>query len=106
MKRVILFSIGLAGLALFGQAGTVGQASDSPKKDSKVQFFCPVVGLPDGPSCPCASGYYCSLKPTDRHTLEHKGAKLQFCCAGCVKVFKDAPAKFAATANHQLVATQ
>src|SRR5262249_39873153 len=43
-----------------------------------------------------------TLKST---TLDYKGAKLYFCCSGCPKEFQKSPAKFAANANHQLVAT-
>jgi YHS domain-containing protein len=37
--------------------------------------------------------------------VEYKGAKVYLCCPGCVEPFKKDTAKFAAKANHQLVAT-
>jgi hypothetical protein len=106
MKRVIVYLLGLAGIALVAQADSSGQPADPAKQESKVKLFCPVVGLPDAPCCPCATGYYCSLKPRPGLTADYKGAKVQFCCGGCAKMFKEAPAKFAVTANHQLVATK
>jgi YHS domain-containing protein len=105
MKRVIVSWLCVASLSLVCQSGT-SQPLDKPKDEAKVKTFCPVVGLPEAPCCPCATGGYCSLKPSDRYKVEHKGAKLQFCCEGCVKMFKDTPTKFAVTANHQLVATK
>jgi YHS domain-containing protein len=38
-------------------------------------------------------------------SIDYKGAKLYFCCKGCVKSFKSDVAKYAAKANLQLVAT-
>jgi YHS domain-containing protein len=69
-------------------------------------IHCPVAGLgkgmqPDG--CP---GGYCGRRVTLKGpSLDYKGAKLYFCCSGCPKEFQKSPAKFAANANHQLVAT-
>lgn len=37
--------------------------------------------------------------------VDYKGGKLYFCCPGCPKAFDKDTAKFAAKANHQLVAT-
>lgn len=37
--------------------------------------------------------------------VEYKGGKVFFCCQNCPKAFSKDPAKHAAKANHQLVAT-
>jgi hypothetical protein len=39
------------------------------------------------------------------NSVEHKGGKVFFCCMNCPKAFAADKAKFAARANHQLVAT-
>ena len=39
-------------------------------------------------------------------TTAYNGGVVQFCCKGCVGEFKNSTSKFAAVANHQLVATQ
>jgi YHS domain-containing protein len=39
------------------------------------------------------------------NAVEYKGAHVYFCCQNCPKAFKADTAKFAAKANHQLVAT-
>ena len=39
-------------------------------------------------------------------TVDYKGAKVYFCCPNCPKAFTADTAKFAAKANHQLVATK
>lgn len=95
----------LAAFAAVVFAGNTGRACDPPQiGDKKPAFFCPVAGLPETKACGCVGGY-CSLRPTKDLTALHKGATLQFCCARCVKMFKDDAAKFAVAANHQLVAT-
>ncbi|MCA9042267.1 MAG: YHS domain-containing protein [Planctomycetaceae bacterium] len=56
----------------------------------------------EGPKlvCPVAN------KPVNmEQAVEYKGAKVYFCCGGCVKKFKEDPAAFAVKANHQLVAS-
>jgi YHS domain-containing protein len=39
-------------------------------------------------------------------TADYKGGHVYFCCEGCPTAFTKDPAKFAAKANHQLVATK
>ena len=63
-------------------------AADEPKKETAVA--CPVSG-----------------KPIDKaNSLPYKDAQVYFCCPNCPKAFKADTAKFAAKANHQLVATE
>ena len=98
----------VAFLAIAILTSAIGQASDKPKlkEPNEIKIYCPVVGLPGlKTECRCPSGY-CSLKPKDTLTAEYQGGKIRFCCGNCVKMFKEAPAKFAVTANHQLVATK
>lgn len=69
------------------------QADDKPEEakaeKKKVELLCPVSG-----------------KAADKeHAVDYKGAKVYFCCPNCPKAFKDDPAKFAAKANFQLVAS-
>ncbi len=81
-------------------------AAQQPKQaDTKVKFYCPVAGMPDADKCCCPNGY-CPKTANEKIVVEHKGAKLQFCCNICVKEFKKTPEKFAAVTNHQIVATQ
>jgi len=40
------------------------------------------------------------------NSVDYKGGKVFFCCQNCPKAFKADTAKFAAKANHQLVATK
>ena len=46
-----------------------------------------------------AAEVYCSLndgkKADGKSTLEHQGAKHEFCCLGCLQQFKDNPRIFA-----------
>ena len=96
--------ITLLGLALL--TGAIGQASNPPDEVKVIKIYCPIVGLPGlKTDCGCPGGY-CSLKPSDKGTLEYQGGQLRFCCGRCAKMFKEMPAKFAVTANHQLVATK
>jgi YHS domain-containing protein len=39
------------------------------------------------------------------NSVDYKGGKVFFCCQNCPKAFAGDTAKFAASANHQLVAT-
>ena len=39
------------------------------------------------------------------NSVDYKGGKVFFCCQNCPKAFEKDTAKFAASANHQLVAT-
>ena len=48
-----------------------------------------------------------SGKPIDKEiAADYKDAKVYFCCPGCPGPFEKDAAKFAAKANHQLVATK
>lgn len=55
----------------------------------------------DGVKCVVAGNK--AAKATN--SVDYKGAKVFFCCQGCPKAFQKDTAKFAASANHQLVAT-
>ena len=53
-------------------------------------------------------GVKCVVAPRDAkaaNAVDYKGGKVFFCCMNCPKAFKADTAKFAAKANHQLVAT-
>jgi hypothetical protein len=80
-------------------------AQELKPAEAKVKFYCPVAGMPDADKCCCPNGY-CPKLAKEQIVAEHKGAKVQFCCAICVKEFKKSPEKFAAVTNHQLVATR
>jgi hypothetical protein len=100
--RVIL-CLSVAALCFLPAPGGDAAACGPPKK---VEFFCPVDGLPKAKAkgdCCCPSGY-CPKAPSDKVVVEHHGQKVQLCCVGCIKLFKKTPAKFAAVANHQLAA--
>jgi hypothetical protein len=92
-----------AAFTLIVLASAMGQESTPAEKP--IPFYCPVAGMPEANAC-CCPGGYCPLKPNARHTVAYKGGKLQMCCGKCDKIFKETPAKFAAVANHQLVATR
>lgn len=98
MPRLLVFSL----LAVIASVTNLG-GQDAPKK--KTTFYCPVAGMPETKSC-CCPGGYCPLMPRADLTVDHKGGKIQLCCKQCEKIFKNTPAKFAAVANHQLVATK
>jgi YHS domain-containing protein len=55
-------------------------------------------------------GIKCFMMPTKDvkadKMVAYKDANVYFCCPGCVKKFSGDPEKFAAKANHQLVATK
>lgn len=54
----------------------------------------------EGVTCPVSG------KPVvAEHSVDHNGGKVYFCCPNCPKAFAANPEKFAAKANHQLVAT-
>ncbi len=42
---------------------------------------------------------------TSKSSADYKGGKVYFCCDSCSQSLKDQPEKYAAKANHQLVAT-
>jgi YHS domain-containing protein len=50
--------------------------------------------------CPIAGG-----KAVADSSVDYKGGKVFFCCAGCDATFKADPAKYAAKANYQLFVT-
>lgn len=54
-------------------------------------------------------GLKCFMMPKkdvkEEKSVEYKDANVYFCCPGCVKKFAKDPEKYAAKANHQLVAT-
>lgn len=84
MKQLAMFSLALATVvATFG----VLQADD--KQEKKTQLQCPVMDKPAKESV----------------STEYKGAKIYFCCPGCIKAFEANKAKHAAKANEQLVAS-
>lgn len=43
---------------------------------------------------------------SEAQSADHKGGKVYFCCGGCAGKFAANKKKFAAAANHQLVATK
>ena len=104
MSRTIVFALS-AGAAIVMSAATFGNEGDIAKKKNAIRYYCPVAGMPETKSC-CCPGGYCPLKPRADLTVEYKGGKIQLCCKQCEKIFKETPAKFAAVANHQLVATK
>ena len=77
-------------------------AATEDQKD--VLIYCPVAGMKGMKDC-CPGGW-CGRRPTPDVTTAYKGGVVQFCCKDCLAVFKKSPSKFAAVANHQLVATQ
>lgn len=60
------------------------------EKKAKFKANCPVSGKP----------------AVESTAVEYKGAKVYLCCPACVEPFQKDTAKFAAKANHQLVATK
>src|SRR5262249_28554091 len=83
MTRYLLAVVAIA--ALFVGTSAINRADD--KKEIKAK--CPVSGK--------------DAKETS--SVEYKGAKVYFCCDNCPKKFEQDTKKFAAKANHQLVAT-
>ena len=77
-------------LALTALIATSTLTADEKKKDPLKSVKCPVSG---------------KAVVADT-TVAYKGAKVYFCCAGCPSEFKKNTAKYAAKANHQLVATE
>ena len=53
----------------------------------------------EGIKCPLSG------KAATENSVDYKGGKVYFCCENCPKAFSKDPAKFAAKANAQLVAT-
>ena len=80
-KRVAMFaSLGLALLLTLSLRAA---------EDKAAECKCPVSGKP------CV----------EAASVDYKGGKVYFCCMNCPKAFANNPEKFAAKANHQLVAT-
>jgi hypothetical protein len=69
-----------------------------------VLIYCPVAGMKGMEDC-CPGGW-CGRKPKPGLTTAYKGGVVQFCCKECIGDFKNSTSKFAAVANHQLVATR
>ena len=82
MKKNVLLTV--VSVLAVGFAWTV-RAADKPE----FKATCPVSGA--------------AAKQSS--AIDYKGGKLYFCCDGCPEAFKKDPAKFAAKANQQLVAT-
>jgi hypothetical protein len=80
-KKIIVASVALLVISV----GLV-----AAEKKAEFKATCPVSGK-------AASESTC---------VEYKGAKVYLCCPGCEEPFKKETAKFAAKANHQLVATK
>ncbi|MCA9014704.1 MAG: hypothetical protein KDA77_05155 [Planctomycetaceae bacterium] len=78
MRQVLSIAALLAVVAFAGQTFA-----------AEGKAVCPVAGKPANPKC----------------TVDYKGAKVSLCCGNCKKAFEANPAKFAAKANLQLVAT-
>ncbi len=66
-------------------------AEDKEEKDPLKGIKCVVSGK--------------AAKDVDGSSVAYKGGKVFFCCAGCPKAFDKDTQKFAAKANHQLIAT-
>ena len=86
MKRLSLFAV-VTGLLLVGSV-----ISSDEKADAKNPL--------EGVTCPVSGE-----EIDEAQSLAYKGAKLYFCCDKCPQAFTKNKAKFAAKANHQLVAT-
>jgi YHS domain-containing protein len=83
MSRLL---VAIAGFCLVAHLAVFSQAED--EKSSKI--VCPVSGQAVNKDC----------------TVDYKGGKVAFCCGNCAGAFKKDATKFAAKANHQLVATK
>jgi YHS domain-containing protein len=81
--RALLCLLSIVGLAFV----TSSRAED--KEDPLAGVTCPVSGKDINPEA----------------TAEYRDGKVYFCCPGCPKAFANNTEKFAAKANHQLVAT-
>lgn len=83
MKNACLGLLAVALLAI----GAI--RADEKKEEKKFSAKCPVSGK----------------DALEDKTVDYKGGKVYFCCAGCPDAFQKDTAKFAAKANQQLVAT-
>lgn len=77
-------------LSIAALLAVVAFVSQTNAADDKGKAVCPVAGKPANPN----------------QTVEYKGAKVSLCCGNCKAAFTKNPAKFAAKANLQLVATK
>jgi YHS domain-containing protein len=69
----------------------VSQQGDASKEKAEkdVEVTCPISGRP----------------VSENSTADYRGGKIHFCCDNCKAKFEKEPAKFAAKANRQLVAS-
>ncbi len=98
MKRVMMVATGAA--VLFVGAGWVAaddqgasKCADQAKSTCCASESCAVVL-----KCPVSGA------PISREaSVDYKGAKVYFCCSGCIPKFKESSAKYQAKAHEQLV---
>ena len=69
-------------------------------KEQKAAGPCTLAAACDTGMCPCSG-----RKAAADVTVDYKGGKVHFCCPRCAEKFSKDPAKYAAKANMQLVAT-
>lgn len=86
MIAKVLMSLTVAGCLLF--------CSGTEDKEVKPEL--------DGVKCPLMA----KKDVKESFAAEYNGAKVFFCCKGCLGKFKKDPAKYATVANQQLVATK
>ena len=79
----------VSGVIAIAVIGVVLTVNAEDKKDKLAGIKCPISGKPV-----VAAG-----------VAEHNGGKVYFCCTNCPKAFAANTAKYAAKANHQMVAT-
>jgi YHS domain-containing protein len=84
MRARVLVGLAVAAVAVFATA----YAADEIKVEG---IKCVVAGTKDAKAA---------------NAVDYKGGKVFFCCMNCPKAFAADTAKFAAKANHQLVATK
>jgi len=84
MRARMLLGLAVAAVAVFATA----YAADEIKVEG---IKCVVAGTKDAKAA---------------NAVDYKGGKVFFCCMNCPKAFSADTAKFAAKANHQLVATK
>jgi YHS domain-containing protein len=82
-------SLAVTLLAVVALVATATSRADDKKKDKLAGVKCPVSGK--------------AVKAES--SVDYKGGKAYFCCDGCPTAFAKSTAKYAAKANHQLVAT-
>jgi hypothetical protein len=88
MKTRVCLAL-IAAIAIVATGVGIGAQEEKEKKEAPV-IKCPVSG-----------------KPINKEiSVAYKEAKVYFCCPGCPAPFEKDTAKFAAKANHQLVATK